>query len=124
MNGKKVAIVIGILLGVGIIVTSIVLYIKLGKNDEEIQEEESINNGSFSPKIVQPKYSQQEITRMQSWLVAKALSMKNSTIIKAIDESGGIDGKIGKGFNTAFNEAVKIGIVSSIEDLYNKSVNN
>ncbi|MFN5983224.1 MAG: hypothetical protein ACK479_07155 [Fluviicola sp.] len=50
--------------------------------------------------------------------------MKNKTIIEAIEKSGGIDGKIGKGFNTALNEAVKIGIVSSIEDLYNKSVNN
>ncbi|MFN6077435.1 MAG: hypothetical protein ACK46Y_17910 [Fluviicola sp.] len=81
-------------------------------------------SGSSSPKIIEPKYEKQEIMRMQSWLVAKALSMKNKTIIEAIEKSGGIDGKIGKGFNTALNEAVKIGIVSSIEDLYNKSVNN
>lgn len=124
MNGKKIAIIIGILVGVGIIVTSIVLYRKLGNKEDETEDFEPSYSGSSSPKIIQPKYEQQEIMRMQSWLVAKALSMKNKAIIEAIEESGGIDGKIGNGFNTALNEAVKIGIVSSIEDLYNKSVNN
>lgn len=124
MNGKKIAIIIGILVGIGIIVTSIILYRKLGNKEDETEDYEPSYNGSSSPKIIEPKYEKQEIMRMQSWLVAKALSMKNNTIIKAIEESGGIDGKIGKGFNTALNEAVKIGIVSSIEDLYNKSVNN
>ena len=124
MNGKKIAIIIGILVGIGIIVTSIVLYRKLGNKEDETEDYEPTYSGSSSPKIIEPKYEQQEIMRMQSWLVAKALSMKNKTIIEAIEKSGGIDGKIGKGFNTALNEAVKIGIVSSIEDLYNKSVNN
>lgn len=124
MNGKKIAIIIGILVGVGIIVTSIVLYRKLGNKEDETEDFEPSYSGSSSPKIIQPKYEQQEIMRMQSWLVAKALSMKNKAIIEAIEESGGIDGKIGKGFNTALNEAVKIGIITSIEDLYNKSVNN
>ena len=124
MNGKKIAIIIGILVGIGIIVTSIILYRKLGNKEDETEDYEPNYSGSSSPKIIEPKYEQQEIMRMQSWLVAKALSMKNKTIIEAIEKSGGIDGKIGKGFNTALNEAVKIGIVSSIEDLYNKSVNN
>ncbi|MFN5983223.1 MAG: hypothetical protein ACK479_07150 [Fluviicola sp.] len=30
-------------------------------------------SGSSSPKIIEPKYEKQEIMRMQSWLVAKAL---------------------------------------------------
>ena len=124
MNGKKISIIIGILVGIGIIITSIVLYRKLGNKEDETEDYEPTYSGSSSPKIIEPKYEQQEIMRMQSWLVAKALSMKNKTIIEAIEKSGGIDGKIGKGFNTALNEAVKIGIVSSIEDLYNKSVNN
>ncbi|MFN6084347.1 MAG: hypothetical protein ACK476_05405 [Fluviicola sp.] len=124
MNGKKIIIIIGILVGIGIIVTSIVLYRKLGNKEDETEDFEPTYRGSSSPKIIEPKYEQQEIMRMHSWLVAKALSMKNKTIIEAIEKSGGIDGKIGKGFNTALNEAVKIGIVSSIEDLYNKSVNN
>lgn len=124
MNGKKIAIIIGILVGIGIIVTSIVLYRKLGNKADESEDFEPSYNPSSSPKIIQPKYEQQEIMRMQSWLVAKALTMKNKTIIEAIEKSGGIDGKIGKGFNTALNEAVKMGIVSSIEDLYSKSINN
>ena len=124
MNGKKIAIIIGILVGIGIIVTSIILYRKLGNKEDETEDYEPTYSGSSSPKIIEPKYEQQEIMRMQSWLVAKALSMKNKIIIESIEKSGGIDGKIGKGFNTALNEAVKIGIVSSIEDLYNKSVNN
>ncbi len=124
MNSKRIVLIISILLGIGIIVTSIVLYIKLGKDNEQTDNLVSDDYHPRTPKTVQTKYSEQEIIRMQSWMVARGLTLKNQIIIDAIEQSGGIDGKIGKGFNTALNEVIKMGLVSSIEDLYTKSVNN
>lgn len=131
MNPKaKTAIkIIGISLG-ALTLTGVGVYLYLknkrdpsGGNYAQSDSPSSFENTSGNHVAANPysKYSTTEVRKMQQWLYWKGLFSINKTILDAIAKSGGIDGKIGPGFITALNEAIKKGYVTSIDDLFNKA---
>lgn len=68
-------------------------------------------------------FSKTEIEKMQSYLFNMGAMAGNELIVSSIRDTGGIDGKIGTGFKTAYNEAIKEGIIKSLDDLYTKAMN-
>lgn len=123
---KKIVKVVGISAGVLLLIGGIVALIIYKQRQKELADEPTfINNGSGSTggsyTPTSQSYTPTEIERMQSWLVQVGLTYGNSVIVDAIRTTGGIDGKIGKGFNTALDEAIRKGYVKSLSDLYDKT---
>jgi len=84
------------------------------------------NQGDDNPyvkgkSVASKKYSKSEIENMQMWLMDQALTYGNVKIENRINETDGIDGKIGPGFYDALEEAIKVGWVKSLKDLYSKA---
>lgn len=123
---KKIVKVVGISAGVLLLIGGIVALIIYKQRQKELADEPTfINNGSGSTGSsytpTSQSYTPVEIERMQSWLMQVGLTYGNSIIVDAIRTTGGIDGKIGKGFNTALDEAIRKGYVKSLSDLYDKT---
>jgi len=78
------------------------------------------SKGKFSG-VSSKNYSKTEIENMQLWLMDQAIAFGNSKVENRINETDGIDGKIGPGFRDALEEAIRVGWVKSIEDLYKKA---
>lgn len=116
---KKVIKIVGISSAILLIIgTGIYIYYRsthqTDDNDENLYD--SIPKSSNSSS-----YSSDEIINMQAWLLSIAIKNDNQLIIDAIQTTGGVDGYIGTGFNTALAEAIKQGYVTSLNDLYHKS---
>lgn len=82
----------------------------------------STSSSSGSGSSSSQSYSKEEIKKMQSWLLSRGIFHFNTTVINAIQSTGGIDGVIGPGFNKALAEAIKQGWVMGMLDLYNKAI--
>lgn len=114
METKKVWKIVGISLGIlALIGTG--LYFLLRKKEE--------NNTQYMPepeRVASPsgQYSPEEIKNMQAWLLSEGIRNENQIITHAINSTGGIDGKIGNGFQTALSEAMKQGYIDSLNALY------
>lgn len=67
-------------------------------------------------------FSKTEIERMQAYLLSSGAIERNELIVSSIRDTGGIDGKIGTGFKTAYNEAIRIGLIKSLDDLYTQAM--
>lgn len=123
---KKLVKVVGISAGVLLLIGGIVALIIYKQRQKELEDEPIfINNGSGSTggsyTPTSQSYTPREIERMQAWLMQVGLTYGNSIIVDAIRTTGGIDGKIGRGFNTALDEAIRKGYVKSLSDLYDKT---
>jgi uncharacterized membrane protein len=84
----------------------------------------SSGGGSSTSSFGGRTFSKVEIEKMQSYLFNMGAMAVNDKIVSAIRDSGGIDGKIGTGFKTAYNEAIRIGIIKSLDDLYTQAMNH
>ena len=129
-ENKRILKIVGISVGIALVLTaiSIGLYKYFHRNDENIEtesDEPSQNNYNQSkPQVVNyynSGFSKDQIEQMQSWLVKIGSLWHNDLIVRAIRDSGGIDGVIGNGFNTALKEAIRVNYVTDIQDLYNKA---
>jgi len=121
---KKIVKIVGISTGVLLLIGGIVALIIYKQRQKELADEPTFtgtgatgNSHTSAPQ----SYTPTEIERMQTWLMQVGLTYGNDTIVNAIRTTGGIDGKIGNGFNTALNEAIKQGYVKSLSDLYSKT---
>jgi hypothetical protein len=82
----------------------------------------SSSSGSSTNTLNGRTFSSTEIEKMQSYLFNMGAMAMNELIVSSIRDSGGIDGKIGNGFKTALTEAIRINIVSSLDDLYTQAM--
>lgn len=120
---KGVGITVGILLIIGV---GVMIYYKSTRSDDENEDENPYTKPS-QPKSSSPKstsslsFSVEEIKGMQSWLWSSAIVSQNKIITAAINDTGGIDGKIGPGFIKAENEAIRVGLIKDRRDLFAKS---
>ena len=99
---KKIALILSVLSFIALITFLIV------KNFPKNEKEDDGNDRN---------YSSEEIKAMQSFLIENG----NETIKTTIQNSGGIDGKRGQGFELALEEAKRIKLVRNLKDLYRKS---
>jgi len=116
--GGLIALILGLVLLVG---TGIVLAIKFKNKSNQDSENSKLNNNTFSDRNEDHTNEVEKIKRMQRLLLNLGVKYNNSFIIDAINLTGGIDGRIGDGFNTALNEAIERGYVKSLNDLQNLS---
>lgn len=118
---KVVALTAGIALIIAAIVIIIVVRKKKAQEEDPMPYQPNYSPSKASSSASSPRYTTQEVERMQSYLFNMGAMAMNEYIVKRIRETGGIDGVIGDGFNDALKEAIKIGLVSSLNDLYEKS---
>ncbi|ASS50146.1 MAG: hypothetical protein A3D31_11300 [Candidatus Fluviicola riflensis] len=125
---KAIALTAGIILVVGGIGLLIYLNWKKNKEDDEDSDAETQKNSAGKTttivKVVPSNYSVSEIKKMQNYLYLRATMMPNSYIIKRLTDTGGIDGKMGDGFNDALKEAIRVNIVKDLNDLLTKATRN
>lgn len=139
-ENKKTIKVLAI--AVGIILVLAVIAILIGqkiKRDREAREESGTSDGGSAPSATGSAstssgggsstssfggrtFSKTEIEKMQSFLFNMGAMAMNELIVGSIRDTGGIDGKIGTGFKTAYNEAIRIGIIKSLNDLYTQAM--
>ncbi len=129
---KKIVKIVGISVGALLLIGGIVALVIYKKRQNELSDQPTFKGSSDSNSTgnstgnsytppTQVHYTPKEIERMQTWLVQIATIKGNTVILDAIRSTGGIDGKIGNGFHTALNEAIKKGYVKSLADLYSKT---
>lgn len=123
---KQVVKAITITVGIALIIAAIVIVVVVRR--KKAQEEEPMDyEPHYSPaksggsSSTSSRYTKQEVEHMQSYLFNMGAMAQNEYIVRRIRETGGIDGLIGDGFNDALKEAIKIGLVSSLNDLYERS---
>lgn len=120
---KAVWRTIGITAGVLLILSGIVVIIVIQKKKREEQVNDTPTaaeqrSTTTSKPSTNGKYTKEEVENMQSLLLNYGFMGYNQVIIKAIQDTGGIDGVIGDGFYTALNEAIKQGYFESLDQLY------
>ncbi|TSJ41264.1 hypothetical protein [Fluviicola chungangensis] len=143
-ENKKVIKVIAISLGIAIIATVatiiIIKQVQKSRAMKEAEEKDGISEGGSSA-LSKPTsgvssgggsstssfggrtFSKDEIVKMQSYLFNMGAMKMNDLIVSSIRDTGGIDGKIGTGFKTAYNEAIRVGIIKNLDDLYTQAMN-
>lgn len=135
---KIIAVSLGIILVVSVITVLIVKQVQKSAEARKAKEAGGISErgdsapskpssgtssgGSSTSSFGGRTFSKEEITKMQSYLFNIGAMGMNETIVSAIRDSGGIDGKIGNGFKTAYNEALRVGYIKSIDDLYTQAM--
>lgn len=135
-ENKKTVKILAISVGIILVLTVItILIVKQVQKARAEKEESGISEGGDSPASKPSSsgsgsggsslnsfqgrtFSKTEIEKMQSFLLNMGAMALNEKMISAIRDTGGIDGKIGNGFKTAYNEAIRIGIIKSLDDLY------
>ncbi len=128
---KTIAIVVGALL----IASAIGYGIYKWSTDDEPEDDEkqsdpepkttpsSSTPRSYSTPTYDNKgYTTEQVEKMQTWLIRMAAFKNSPAILRAIQETGGVDGRMGTGFNAALTEAIRLGWVSGLTDLYIKSI--
>ena len=142
-ENKKVVKIIAVSVGVILIVTVatiiIIKQVEKSRAKKEAEEKDGVSNdgdsapskpstgtssgGSSSTSSFGGRtFSKAEIEKMQGYLFNMGAMANNDTIVSAIRDSGGIDGKIGTGFKTAYNEAIRIGIIHSLDEIYSEAM--
>lgn len=131
MNTIRILKITGIVLGAGaLVVGGILIYRKFFKKDEiDYSDPQSYappssgSSGTGTSYSQSSSYTKSEVKAMQTWLIKTATFKRNDTILEAIRTTGGIDGIMGSGFQTALREAIAKGYVYSLDDLYYRSQN-
>lgn len=134
---KRIWKTVAIVAGITLVLTSIVIiiYQQHKKKKDETEDENpyvaakpsgasAVNSSSASSAgavYTNGSYTKAEVERMQSWLFSVATIWHNNVIVDAIRNSGGIDGKMGNGFNKALTEAIRVKYVTNLQDLYDRS---
>lgn len=138
-ENKKVLKIIAVSAGVILILTVItILIVKQVQKRRETKDESGVSDtGNSTPSKTSSgssasssssssfggrSFSKAEIEKMQSYLFNMGAMAMNDLIVSTIRDSGGIDGKIGNGFKTAYNEAIRIKIIKSVDDLYTQAM--
>jgi hypothetical protein len=131
---KIIALSVGIILVLTVITVLIVKQIQKGRDEEASRISDggdsapskpssgSSGGGSSTSTFGGRTFSKEEIEKMQSYLFNMGAMAMNDTIVSAIRDTGGIDGRIGTGFKTAYNEAIRTGIIHSLEELYSEAM--
>jgi hypothetical protein len=131
---KIIALSVGIILVLTVITVLIVKQIQKGRDEEASRISDGGDSapskpssgysggGSSTSSFGGRTFSKEEIEKMQSYLFNMGAMAMNDTIVSAIRDTGGIDGKIGTGFKTAYNEAIRIGIIHSLNELYSEAM--
>ena len=136
---KVIAISAGIILIVTVATIIIIKQVEKSRATKEAEEKDGVSDGG-NPAPYKPSsgsssgggsstssfggrtFSKSEIEKMQSYLFNMGAMKMNDKIVSAIRDSGGIDGKIGNGFKTAYNEALRVGIIKNLDDLYTQAM--
>lgn len=135
-RSKKIVKTVAIIAGIALIVTAITILI-VRKIQQTREEQQALNTDPTNPKATNPTtafstgsslntfqgrtFSTSEIDSMQSFLLNMGAMAMNDLMVSSIRDSGGIDGKIGTGFTTAYNEAIRIGLIQNLDDLYTQA---
>lgn len=134
---KILAISVGIILVVTVVAVLIIQHINSDKDtkdkDEPSRDPDTVPkttatssgaaSSSGSLNTFQGRtFAKADIEKMQSFLFNMGAMAMNDLIVNTIRNSGGIDGKIGNGFKTAYDEAIRIGIIKSLDDLYTQAM--
>lgn len=131
---KIIAISTGVILILAVITVLIVRQVQKGREAREngVSDEgdsapskpsSGTSGGSSSTSSFGGRtFSKAEIEKMQSYLFNMGAMAMNELIVSSIRDTGGIDGKIGTGFKTAYNEAIRVGIIKSLDDLYTQAM--
>ncbi len=128
-NLKAVALSLGIVLIVASVVIIIYKQYQKGKDDStddtnpylSKSNQSQTSSQSSIPNYSNQGYTESEVEKMQGWLFSTATLKHNDIIVKAIRDTGGIDGKMGSGFKIALKEAMRVGYVKDLKDLEIKS---
>ena len=98
-------------------------YVKANKKPTSSSSSSSSTSHSSAPTNVYNgvTYTVSEIKRMQSYLLHMGAILSNEYIVGRIQNTGGIDGKIGTGFKEALLEAIKIDLVTDITHLLSRA---
>lgn len=140
-ENKKVVKILAVSVGVVLILTAItILIVKQVQKNREKREALKASENSSGGNSVPAKsslgtsnssslntfggrtFSKAEIEKMQSYLLNVGAMALNEVIVSSIRNTGGIDGKIGTGFKTAYNEAIRAGYIKSLDDLYTQAM--
>lgn len=132
---KIIAVSIGIILVLSVITILIIKQVQKGREEREASRisdggdsapskpsSGTSGGGSSTSSFGGRTFSKAEIEKMQSYLFNMGAMAMNDTIVSAIRDTGGIDGRIGTGFKTAYNEAIRIGIIHSLDELYSEAM--
>ncbi|MNJ85720.1 hypothetical protein D3C87_31990 [compost metagenome] len=130
---KIIAISAGVILILAVITVLIVKQVQKGREEKGGVSDEgdsapsksyptSSGSGSSTSSFGGRTFSKAEIEKMQSYLFNMGAMAMNELIVSSIRDTGGIDGKIGTGFKNAYNEAIRVGIIKSLDDLYTQAM--
>lgn len=141
-ENKKVVKILAVSVGIILILTAVtILIVKQVQKSRDARE--ALKNSNNDSKGTNPApaktgsnasgststntfggrtFTKAEIEKMQSFLFNTGAMALNEVIVSSIRDTGGIDGKIGAGFKTAYNEAVRIGMIKGLDDLYIKAM--
>lgn len=133
-ENKKIWKTIGIIGGILLILSAIgiVIYKSVTKDNEpgddpQDEQDPEENNYSAPKATTKPAYDNkgytfEQVEKMQAWLLKIASLWQNNYIVERLRSTGGIDGKMGDGFNDALREAIRVNYVKDLADLYKKSI--
>lgn len=135
---KIIAVSVGIILVLSVVTVLIIKQVEKNRAKREAEKNGVSDSGDSKPSGSSSgtssgystnsfggrTFSHTEIVKMQSFLFNIGAMAMNETIVSAIRDSGGFDGKIGNGFKTAYNEAIRTGIINSLDDLYTQAMNH
>ena len=132
---KIIAVSVGIILVLSVITILIIKQVQKGREEREASRISdggdsepskaslgSSGSGSSTSTFGGRTFSKSEIQKMQGYLMNMGAFAYNDLIVRSIRDSGGIDGKIGTGFKTAYNEAIRIGIIHNLDELYSEAM--
>ncbi len=118
--GGIIALVAGIVLVVGSLVTLIVIQVNKNRDKKKELDPPILEIDTFQPTSKSSEATQfttEQIKTMQRFLLQLGIQKNNQYIIDAIQLTGGIDGQMGSGFHAAVQEAKDKGYLEGYEDL-------
>jgi hypothetical protein len=119
---KETLKMIGVILGIGAVISA-VAYLLYKLTTTTTQEQNPIIPEQQPEQPLPSKgYTATEVKQMQSWLYSEGVKSKNQLISDSIMKTGGIDGVMGKGFNKALAEAIRVGMVDNLSHLHELAV--
>jgi len=120
--GKWVALSVGLALILGAGIYGVVKLINRDKDDSIVDPlatgfPDTQNLNSTLPTDKNKGFTTDQIKQMQSYLLEIGKYYNNQVIIDSIQLTGGIDGNLGEGFETAIIEARDKGYLVGYEDV-------
>lgn len=118
--GGIIALVAGIVLVVGSLLTLIVIQVNKNRDKKKELDPPILELDPSPPsgnRSTANNFTTEQIKTMQRFLVQLGIQKNNQYIIDAIQLTGGIDGQMGSGFHAAVQEAKDKGYLEGYEDL-------